>query len=168
LNIRIEDGGSLDERSRIRAVIELAFGGSEEAELVDSLRGSGHALLSLVAEVDGVVTGHILLSRMWIDTSTELVAAVALAPVAVHPDRQREGIGSLLIQHGLELLRERGEAIVIVAGHPAYYPRFGFSKENARLLRSPFPADAFMAIELRAGALQGIRGSVVYPAAFGI
>lgn len=164
----MEDGGSVDERLGIRAVIKEAFGGSDEADLVDRLRGSEYALLSLVAELDGRVVGHILFSRMWIETTAGRVSAVALAPVAVHPDRQREGIGSLLIEHGLELVKARGEGIVIVAGHPKYYPRFGFSTEKARFLRSPFPAEAFLAMELHAEALQGIEGSVVYPAAFGI
>jgi putative acetyltransferase len=72
------------------------------------------------------------------------------------------------IQHGLELLRGRGERIVIVVGHPDYYPRFGFSPDKAKLLESPFPPEAFMVMELSARALDGIRGSVVYPPAFGI
>jgi putative acetyltransferase len=149
-------------------VIEAAFGGSDEADLVDQLRGSEYALLSLVAELDGRVVGHVLFSRTWIETPAGRVSAVALAPAAVHPEHQREGIGSGLIEHGLELVKARGEGIVIVAGHPQYYPRFGFSTEKARFLRSPFPAEAFMAMELRAEALQGIEGSVVYPPAFGI
>jgi putative acetyltransferase len=66
------------------------------------------------------------------------------------------------------LLRGRGERIVIVVGHPDYYPRFGFSSEKARNLESPFPPEAFMAIELSPGALDGVRGRVRYPAAFGI
>jgi putative acetyltransferase len=101
-------------------------------------------------------------------TSTEAVSAVALAPVAVDPAHQRQGIGSRLIQRGLELLRNQGEKIVIVVGHPAYYPRFGFSTLSAEGLESPFPREAFMALELTVGALDGIRGSVVYPLAFGI
>jgi putative acetyltransferase len=88
--------------------------------------------------------------------------------VAVLPEYQRKGIGGILIRHGLELLRGRGERIVIVVGHPNYYPRFSFSPDNARFLKSPFPAEAFMAMELSAGALDGIQGSVVYPQAFGI
>jgi putative acetyltransferase len=168
LNIRIENRDNLGERSAVRALIKAAFGGSDEADLVDQLRGSEHSLVSLVAELDGRVVGHILFSRMWIETPAGRISAVALAPVAVRPDRQREGIGSRLIEHGLELLREHGERIVIVAGHPNYYPRFGFLTEKAKFLHSPFPSEAFMAMELSAGALEGIRGSVVYPPAFGI
>jgi putative acetyltransferase len=167
-HIRIEDSESVHERSMIRAVNEAAFGGSQEADLVDMLRGNEHALISLVAELNAGVVGHIMFSRMWINTPAGLVSAVALAPVAVLPEYQRRGIGGLLVQHGLELLRSRGEKIVIVIGHPDYYPRFGFSTDKAKMLEGPFPPEAFMAMELRAGALDGIQGSVVYPSAFGI
>lgn len=168
VRIRVENTGSIDERATIRAVNEAAFGGSDEADLVDRLRSDDHALLSLVAELESGIIAHIMFSRMWINTPSRLVPAVALAPVAVLPAHQRKGIGSLLIQHGLELLRGRGESIVIVVGHPAYYPRFGFSTDRARALESPFPREAFMAMELRSGALDGIQGPVVYPPAFGI
>jgi putative acetyltransferase len=135
---------------------------------VDKLRGDEHALISLVAELDGSIVGHIMFSRMWIKTSPGLVSAVSLAPVAVLPQHQRKGIGSRLIHHGLELLRGRGERVVIAVGHPDYYPRFGFSTDKSKLLGSPFPSEAFMAMELSEGALDGIRGSVVYLPVFGI
>jgi len=125
-------------------------------------------LLSLVAELDRGIVGHILFSRMAIESPGGPVAAVALAPVAVLPGYQRRGIGGRLIRHGLELLRERGEEIVLVLGHPDYYPRFGFSGEKASDLEHPFPPEAFLAIELAPNALDGIRGKVKYAAAFGI
>jgi putative acetyltransferase len=168
VNIRVEDIESAEERSVIHTVSEVAFGGLDEADLVDKLRADGHALISLVAEVNAGIVGYILFSRMWIRTPDGLVSAVALAPVAVLPEHQRRGIGGRLIRYGLELLRCRGEKIVIVVGHPDYYPRFGFSREKARSLESPFPTEAFMAIELSTGALDCIQGAVVYPAAFGI
>jgi putative acetyltransferase len=149
-------------------VNQAAFGGLEEADLVDNLRGGEHALISLVAELDARVVGHILFSRMWIDTPSGRASAVALAPMAVIPGHQRQGIGALLVQRGLEILRAQGEEIVIVVGHPEFYPRFGFSPERAESLESPFPREAFMAFELRSGALDGVKGSVVYPPAFGI
>ena len=167
VRIRTENLDSVDERAGIRAVNRAAFGRPDEADLVDQLRGEEHALISLVAELEGSIAGHILFSRMWIRTSRGLVSAAALAPVAVLPEHQCQGIG-LLIRQGLELLRARGEKIVIVAGHPGYYPRFGFSSDQAKLLESPFPPEAFMAMELCAGALDGIEGPVVYPPAFGI
>lgn len=168
IHIRPEDPGSITELAQIRKINEAAFGGTYEADLVDQLRHDGHALISLVAELDTGLAGHILFSRMWIRTAAALVPAVALAPVAVLPEHQRQGIGSLLIRRGLELLRDRRERIVIVVGHPAYYPKFGFSTQQAGLLESPFPREAFMALELVPGALDGIQGPVVYPPAFGI
>lgn len=166
--ICIENPEDLNERAAIRAVNEAAFGGTEEADLVDGLRADRHVLVSLIAEIASSAVGHCLFSRMWIRTSDGLVSAVALAPVAVVPNHQRQGIGSRLIQHGLELLREQGERVAIVVGHPAYYPRFGFSAHAAGRLESPFPREAFMALELSVGALEGISGQVVYPPAFGI
>jgi putative acetyltransferase len=152
----------------IRQVNEAAFNGLEEADLVESLRRERVVLLSLVAELDGRIVGHLLFSRMSIETPTGTVPAGALAPMAVLPEYQRQGIGGRLIRHGLDGLRALGEQIVIVVGHPEYYPRFGFSSGLARSLESPFPSDAFMALELCARALEGIRGRVRYPDAFGL
>ena len=151
----------------IRAVNLAAFGGAEEADLIEALRPEGAVLLSQVAVQDGQVVGHILFSRMFVDTDDGPIDAVALAPVAVLPAAQRTGIGSALIRSGLDALRRRGERIVIVVGHPAYYPRFGFSAALARPLDSPFPGDAFMALELVPGALANVRGRVRYNKAFG-
>ena len=168
VHIRAESAGDQDERARIHSVQAAAFGRAAEADLVDQLRAGGHSLISLVAEVDKCVVGHILFSRMRIKAPRGSISAVALAPVAVLPEHQRQGIGGLLIRHGLELLRSRGERIVIVLGHPAYYPKFGFSADKAKMLESPFPPEAFMAMELCAGALDGVRGPVIYPPPFGI
>ena len=88
--------------------------------------------------------------------------------MAVMPEQQRRGIGGQMIRHGLDWLRGRGERIVLVLGHPEYYPRFGFSSDRAHALASPFPPEAFMALELSPGALDGIRGTVRYPEAFGL
>src|ERR1039457_4717229 len=129
-------------------------GRPDEADLVDSLRTTGVVLVSLVAEVDQRIVGHILFSRMSIETTSGSGPAAALAPMAVLPGYQGRGIGARLIRHGLDLFD--------------YYPRFGFSSETARHLESPFRPEAFMAMELRSGALDGIRGRVRYPAAFGL
>jgi putative acetyltransferase len=152
----------------VRRVTEAAFGRGDEADLVEQLRDENAVLASLVADVDSETVGHILFSRMWIESAESRVAAVALAPVAVMPSHQRSGIGGLMIRTGLQLLRDRGEEIVIVLGDPTYYARFGFSRESARPLESPFAAEHFMAMELRPRALTGVAGSVRYPAAFGI
>lgn len=167
-SIRLEDCENPGEPQRIHAVNQAAFGGSFEADLVDRLRTEGHALLSLVAEIEGVIVGHVLFSRMAIKTPSGLIPAVALAPLAVLPEYQRRGIGGELTRRGIELLRARQERIVLVLGHPGYYPKFGFSAEKASLLESPFPPDAFLALELSPGALNGLRGTVLYPPPFGI
>jgi|HubBroStandDraft_5_1064220.scaffolds.fasta_scaffold421309_2 putative acetyltransferase len=168
VRIRTENIENSAELRAIRAVNEAAFGEVAEADLVDKLRGDGSALVSLVAERESAIIGHVLFSRMWIDTTPGLVPAVALAPVAVVPEHQRSGIGQRLIERGLDLLRARGERIVLVLGHPGYYPRFGFSAEKAALLEAPFPREAFMAMELVDGALVGVQGRVVYPPPFGV
>ncbi len=156
------------DRDQIRKANQAAFGRADEADLIDSLRAEGVVLLSLVAELYGQIVGHILFSRMTVETAQGPVAAVSLAPLAVLPDHQRRQIGSQLVRHGLAQLTEQGERIVIVLGHEHYYPRFGFSSTKARSLASPFPPEAFMALELSEGALAGIEGAVRYPAAFGL
>jgi putative acetyltransferase len=156
------------EHAQVHAVHESAFGRPDEANLVDSLRTEGAVLVSLVAELEEHIVGHILLTRMSIETAAGSVSAVALAPVAVLPEYQRRGIGAELIVRGLDILRDHGERIVIVLGHPGYYPRFGFSEEKARGLESPFPPEAYMALDLTPGALDGVRGKVKYPRAFGL
>ena len=165
LVIRCEDA---NDQSAVRTVNESAFGRPDEADLIDRLRKEGAVILSLVAERKKQVVGHILFSRMWIDSPGASLAAVSLAPLAVLPLHQRKGIGGTLIRGGLERLRDRGERMVLVLGHADYYRRFGFSTERARLLASPFPPDAFLAAELCSNALGGIRGKVRYPDAFGL
>jgi putative acetyltransferase len=105
---------------------------------------------------------------MWIEAPVATIDAVALAPVAVLPDFQKRGIGGELIRRGLDLLKQKGERIVIVLGHPEYYPRFGFSAAKAQPLESPFPGDAFMALDLEPGALEGVAGRVRYAQSFGL
>jgi putative acetyltransferase len=155
-------------RAGIRAAIAAAFGREDEADLVERLRADGLVRLSMVALEGGEVVGHVLFTALPTEIDGRAVDAVSLAPVAVLPGFQRRGIGSALIRAGLEVLRERGCGAVVVLGHPGYYPRFGFSAPLARRLASPFPGDAFMALELAEGALAGEKGSVRYPDAFGI
>jgi putative acetyltransferase len=157
-----------DDQHEVRKVNEAAFEHAGEADLVDNLRAEGVVLLSLVAELDGEIVGHILFTRMTIETAQGPVQAVSLAPMAVIPERQRCQVGSSLVRHGLDTLRERGERIVLVLGHKDYYPRFGFAAAKAKGLSSPFPPDAYMALELSEGALTDVRGLVRYAPAFGL
>ena len=167
MNIVIRSETAADEGA-IRAVNMAAFGTTEEADIVEALRTEGAVLGSLVAVLDDRVVGHVMFSRMWIDTVNGSVAAVALAPMSVLPEYQRRGFGAELIRRGITHMRASGERIMLVVGHPSYYPRFGFSSDAARDLDSPFPRDAFMALELTPGGLNGVAGRVRYPQAFGI
>lgn len=153
------------------AVFEVncrAFGQDAEATLVKSLREGGYTAVSLVAEIKGIVVGHILFSRLPIRTATRIVDAVSLAPMAVLPDYQRQGIGSELVRAGLEACRADGHRIAVVLGHPSFYPRFGFSPDLAQQLESPFGGgESWMAIELVPGSIEGVKGNVEYPPPFG-
>ena len=149
-------------------VNQQAFGRVDEATLVRRLRDRRLIVISLVAEQDGAVVGHLLLSRLPTVVEGQPLRAVALAPVTVLPERQRQGIGSRLVRASIEAARELDVAAIIVLGHPRYYPRFGFSVAAAQGLSAPFSGEAFMALELVPGALAGKAGSVCYPEAFGI
>lgn len=157
----------VQDHEAVRQVNRLAFGQDGEARLVDALRAEGFAPLSLVAEIDGQVIGHIMFSDLSIVTDKGDVAALALAPMAVFPEFQRQGIGSVLVRRGLEMCQEKGHRIVVVLGHPDFYPRFGFSAKLAERLASPFGSGpSHMATELVPGALDGVVGKLVYSPPF--
>ena len=161
--IRLENGA---DQASIREVNQLAFGRDGEADLVDALRAGGHARVSLVAELDDRVAGHILFSELPIVTRDGIVEALALAPLSVIPSQQRRGIGSMLIEDGLRECKRAGHRIAVVLGHREFYPRFGFSAALAERLVSPFSGPSFMALELVPAALEGITGEVRYPSPF--
>jgi putative acetyltransferase len=161
---RAEQPGDLE---AIRTINRRAFGRDDEAQLVDALRSQGNLRLSLVAEVAGQTVGHVLFSALPIETDRGRVDSLALAPVAVLPEFQNQGVGSRLVRQGLDECRRQGHRIVIVLGHPAYYPRFGFSPQLALPLESPYAGDSFMAMELVPGSLDGVKGRVEYPPPFG-
>ena len=163
LQIRAE---SIADQPAIREVNRLAFGRDAEARLVDELRDEGFARLSLVAEDDDRVIGHLLFSALAINGDVDTIEALALAPVAVVPDRQRQGIGAALIRAGLERCRELGHRIVVVLGDPAWYPRFGFSADLALPLTCSYSGPALMALELIPEVLNGVRGELQYPPPF--
>jgi putative acetyltransferase len=151
------------DHAAIRAVVEAAFDKAEEADLIERLRHAGDVMFELVEEAEGEIVGHILYSRLWAD-SLNLYAA--LAPLAVRPDRQHDGIGKRLTLASIDTAREFGAHAVIVLGHPAYYPKFGFSAEAAAKLNSPYSGSpAFMALALEPGALDAPL-LVAYPDAF--
>ncbi len=171
-----------DDADAVRAVNDAAFSQPNEARLVDALRGR-ESVVSLVADLDppspaprqpnalagygeaSRVVGHILFSRIAIEPTTP---ALALAPMAVLPAHQRRGIGSALVRRGLDECARLGHRIVVVLGHPAFYPRFGFVRARPLGILPPldWPDDAWMVMALVPGALHGVHGTVRYPPAF--
>lgn len=155
------------DRAAIWHTNQAAFQGDAEANLVDALRDGGFAEVSLVAEVDGEIVGHILFSPVAIVTRVGTVDALSLAPMAVLPSHQRQGIGSRLVAAGSEACQKAGHRIVVVLGHPEFYPRFGFSSALAEPLQSPFGGgEAWLALELVPGALDGVDGRGEYSPPF--
>ena len=152
--------------ARVEEINLAAFGGDAEARLVGLLREQANPLISLVADDHGNVVGHILFTPVSLHGGKGLV--MALAPMAVAPSRQRSGVGSALVKAGLERCKELGVVAVVVLGHPEFYPKFGFAPADRFGLRCDYdaPAEAFMAIELRAGGLRAASGTVKYHAAF--
>jgi putative acetyltransferase len=146
-----------EEHTAIRNVNELAFGRPAEADLVDALRVQAERCLSLVAEVDGEIVGHIFFSPVEIISHEATVDATGLGPMAVRPDFQNHGIGSALVRAGLAAVAERGESIAVVLGHPEFYPRFGFVPGASKGIgcEYPVPDEVFMVAELIEGALDG-------------
>ncbi len=167
LTIRPEQSNDL---AAVRRVHLAAFPQAAEANLVDALRTGGFDRLSLVAEhtnqTASEIVGHVLFSALTITSESESHHALALAPVAVANAWQNQGIGSSLIRAGLAQAKEAGHRIVIVLGEPAYYRRFGFSASLALPLQSAYACEAFMALELMPGALQGVQGEVCYAPPF--
>lgn len=153
-----------EDHDAIRTVVIAAFGRPDEARLVDALRADGDALVELVAVMDDAVVGHILFSPLTTDTGARFAA---LAPLSVAPDRQKDGLGMMLMQVGHELCRTAGVEAVIVLGHPAYYPRVGYSAEAASRVNAPFGGPHFMGLALRPGALDA-QVTVTYARAFGV
>lgn len=166
MNIRAE---STDDYAAVRQVNEQAFGRPDEAALVDALRKRVEPNISLVAETEGRIVGHIFFSTVRVESEAGAFAALGLAPMAVLPEFQNRGVGSELVRRGLEECRRLGHEIVVVLGHPEYYPRFGFvpAKQKNLSCEYPVPDEVFMALELSEGALAGRRGMVKYSPEFG-
>jgi putative acetyltransferase len=148
-------------------VERAAFGGPDEADLVEALLADPSAapLINLVAEQDGVVIGHILFTHAVVETTTGDIIATILAPLAVAPTAQGQGIGQALSREGVAAAADLGIGLVFVLGHIAYYPKVGFRPAAPFGLTAPYPidpavADAWMVLETRPGLLGSVRGAV--------
>ena len=148
------------DRKIICQVVSSAFGRSAEAELVTRLRVAGDSVISLVADEDAQIIGHVLLSRM-----NAPFPALALAPVSVIPARQRTGIGSALVSSAVNRARGEGWAAIFVLGDPLYYQRFGFDSEAAAAFTSPYAGRCFMMLQL-SPSLTATTGELRHPPAF--
>jgi putative acetyltransferase len=149
------------DRAGIFEVHAAAFPTPGEARLVDRLRANGDLVISLVAEIDGRIAGHVAFSRMQAP-----FRALGLGPVGVLPYHQNCGIGAALIEAGLQRARNEGWDAVFVLGDPPYYQRFGFRVESASGFSCRYAGAHFMALALNGGVLPQATGEVAYPASF--
>jgi putative acetyltransferase len=149
-----------DDADAIRAVEIAAFGREAEADLVDAVRDAHAGVLSLIAVWRDEIVGHVLFTPVTVGPG---MRAVGLGPLAVHPDHQRQGVGSALVREGLLRLGSLGHGAVVVLGEPRYYRRFGFTTASSFGVRweRPVPDEVFMAIELRPRSLS-TGGTVRY------
>lgn len=176
MNITIRQE-QIEDYATTEKVVETAFKGMElsdekEHKLVARIRRAKVFIpeLSLIAvhEDTKEIIGHILLSKIKIVNQEHAVESLALAPVSVLPDYQKEGIGKRLMHEALNKAKELGYKSIVVMGHPEYYPKFGFKRASFWDIKAPFevPDEAFMALELEQHALDNVSGVVEYPSVF--
>lgn len=164
MNVREERA---QDRTGVRRVNLSAFETDAEANLVDALREQASPHVSLVAESDGEIVGHIMFSPVTLGEHVR-PTIMGLAPMAVLPGHQRQGIGSVLARAGLEGCRRLGCGAVVVLGHPSFYPRFGFRPASQFGVRCEYdaPDEAFMLVELQEGCMRNVGGTASYHPAF--
>ncbi len=165
LTIRLE---TPEDQASIHHVNQEAFGQSQEADIVDGLRARSALAISLVAVQETLIVGHMAFSKVEVTSEQSSFEALALAPLAVLPAYQNKGIGSQLVLAGLNECRRLGYEIIVVLGHPDYYPRFGFVPAKPKGIKCEFevPDEAWMVLELRVGALAGRQGKVRFQPEF--
>jgi putative acetyltransferase len=155
---------------QIRNINDEAFGQTAESRLVDALRNDPSFIdnLSLVAEIEYRIIGHILFFPVLISSPDVSFETLSLAPMSVLPGMQRKGVGSKLVTEGLSRAKAMGYQSATVLGHPGYYPRFGFIPASRWKIKAPFeaPDEAFMALELKPHSLPLKGGVIHYPEAY--
>jgi len=148
------------------AILDLntrAFGEPDEAQMIEQMEKDKDIVLQLAAEMDGQIVGHILFYALGVFGR---IGAVGLGPMSVDPWVQKEGIGKMLVNTGIKVLRQGGVSIVFVLGHDWFYPKFGFSTEQAADFKTTLTGPHFMALRLRPGP--PMSGRLIFPAAFGV
>ncbi len=165
MNIREEQPSDIE---KIWKVNSEAFETEEEANLINVLRNSGCTYISLVAESETNIIGHILFTPVELSGNDNHLKIMGLAPMAVFSQYQNKGIGSQLVEAGLELCKLQGYDAVVVLGHPNYYPKFGFVPSAKYNIKSEYdvPDDVFMVLELAPGCLKTHAGIIKYHQAF--
>ncbi len=166
MGIRKEQSSDIEAIWKVNAE---AFETEAEANLVDALRKSGVRYISLVYEENKALIGHIFFTPVDLIGSATGILLMGLAPMAVIPARQKQGIGSALVKAGIQECISEGYDALVVLGHPDYYPKFGFVPSVEYGITSEYnvPEDVFMVLELKKDSLKGKRGSVNYHKAFG-
>ena len=165
MNIREEQPSDIEKTWEVNSE---AFETEAEANLVNALRSSGCTYISLVAETETNIVGHILFTPVELSGDYNKIKIMGLAPMAVFSQYQNKGIGSKLVEAGLELCKSRGYDAVVVLGHPNYYPKFGFEPSVKYNIKSEYdvPDDVFMVLELVPGSLKTHAGVIKYHEAF--
>ncbi len=166
IKIRKEDQNDYDS---VRIVNDLAFGQSEEGRIVDKLRKTCQETISLVAVIGDKIIGHIFFSPVEIIHNDTHIIGMGLAPMAVLPDFQKQGIGSLLVKEGLQRIKKTDCSFIIVLGHEHYYPRFGFelaSKYGLKAQWEGVPEETFMVLIMNKTAMTGVSGVAKYRSEF--
>ena len=165
INIRLEQPADI---LGIRRVNLDAFPSLAEADLVDTLREQAAGHISMVAVHDNEVIGHIMFSPVAVAEAASNVKMIGLAPMAVLAEHQRTGVGTQLIERGLQVCKEEGFDAIVVLGHPTYYPRFGFLPAVHYGLKCTYdvPEEVFMVLELEPGSLEKTEGTVQYHSCF--
>ncbi len=166
MDVKIRQESAVDS-AEVLEVVRLAFGRTVESQLVEKFRRNPNYVpeLSLVAEFEGHIIGHILFFPVEVRVDGEELQTLVLAPLSVHPSYQRRGVGGELAKAGLVAVKQRGYCSVLVVGHPNYYPRFGFrpASEWGLKMKEANSPEAFMAIEFIEGGLKRCKESFLFP-----
>ncbi|MFH1623815.1 MAG: N-acetyltransferase [Pseudomonadota bacterium] len=162
IRIREERPEDIDQ---VRSVNDAAFGQASEGRIVDQLRRTDGEAISLVAVLGEKVVGHIFFSSVRVEAEQGLIKGMGLAPMAVLPEHQREGVGSKLVTEGLKKIKEKRYPFVVVLGHEKYYPRFGFKPASEYGLKCQWdgvPDEVFMVIIYDKNKMKGVSGIANY------